>query len=104
VYVRVAGIAEGGVCVLPREVELARPVPNPFRRTARIAYALPTRAPVRLAVFDLAGREVARLVDGERPAGRHQARLDASALANGVYFCRLQAGGADRTVKLVVQR
>jgi hypothetical protein len=104
VYVRVAGIAEGGVCVLPREVELARPAPNPFSRTTRIGYALPAPAPVRLAVFDLAGREVARLVDGERPAGRHQARLDASALANGIYFCRLRAAGETRTAKLVVQR
>jgi hypothetical protein len=90
--------------VLPREVELARPAPNPFSRTTRIGYALPAPAPVRLAVFDLAGREVARLVDGERPAGRHQARLDASALANGIYFCRLRAAGETRTAKLVVQR
>jgi len=104
VYVGVAGIDEGGVRVLPLKVELAGAVPNPCRRTARIAYALPGPMRVRISVIDIAGREAAGLIDRKEPAGRHEVRIDASRFANGVYFCRLQAGGETRTQKLVVQK
>jgi hypothetical protein len=43
-------------------------------------------------VYDVLGREVARLVDAEREAGRHEATLDGSALPAGVYVVRLTAG------------
>ena len=104
VYVGVAGIDEGGVRILPLKVELAGAVPNPCRRTARIAYALSGPMRVRVSVIDIAGREAAGLIDRKEPAGRHEVRIDASRFANGVYFCRLQAGGETRTQKLVVQK
>jgi hypothetical protein len=59
---------------------------------------------VRLGVFDLLGREVAVLLDGVRPAGRHAAALDASALAPGAYVARLTVGGQAVTRRLVVAR
>ncbi len=90
--------------VLPREVELAGALPNPLRQTTEIVYALPVRTHAKLSICDIAGREVVKLADAEVPAGRHEAHLDASALPNGVYFCRLQAARETRTAKLVVQR
>ena len=57
---------------------------------------------VRLAVYDLSGRRVASLIEGERrSAGTHQVSFEASRLASGVYTCRLEAGGRTETRRLV---
>ncbi|WP_456424779.1 T9SS type A sorting domain-containing protein [Rhodocaloribacter sp.] len=67
--------------------------PEPFNPSTTISFALPEVAYVRLEVFDITGRRVAVLVDGERPAGQYAARFDASRLASGLYLYRLRAGG-----------
>ena len=84
-------------------VTLAAPAPNPVRQSARIAYALAEKGTVRLSLIDMLGREVAVLAEGPRSAGEHESRLDASALASGVYVVRLAtaAGAAVRTVTVV---
>jgi hypothetical protein len=64
--------------------------PNPFRSWTAIRYTLSRAARVRLAVYDLAGREVAVLVDGARGPGSHAVSWDARGMAAGMYFCRLQ--------------
>jgi hypothetical protein len=75
-------------------VELDAPYPNPFNPTTVIDLRLSVfGTPVRLAVYDLLGREVAVLAEGPFPAGRHQVRLDARDLASGVYLIILDAGG-----------
>lgn len=78
--------------------------PNPFATQSTLAYSLPTSGPVRMAVYDLLGRQVAVLVDGERAAGRHAATLDARPLASGAYIVRLEAGGSALTQKVFVVR
>lgn len=83
---------------------LAAPSPNPTARIARLRYALPDARPVRLAVFDVTGREVAVLVDETRAAGSHVAEWDAAAAAPGMYLVRLVAGSEQRTATVVVQR
>jgi hypothetical protein len=55
-----------------------------------------------LKVFDLLGREVATLVDGELSPGRHSVVFDAKGLASGMYFYRLQAGTYHDTKKLLL--
>jgi hypothetical protein len=67
-------------------------VPNPFNARTTIRFDLATRAGVRLSVYDVAGREVVRLVDGERPGGPNEVVFDAHGLPSGVYFYRLRAG------------
>ena len=64
--------------------------PNPFNPTTTIQYSLPATMEVRLAVFDVLGREVALLAEGTQSAGRHTATFDASHLSNGVYFYTLE--------------
>jgi hypothetical protein len=81
---------------------LAQSAPNPFRDIATIGYRLPATEHVRLTVYDVAGREVARLVDGSRPAGAHEAVLRADGLASGVYIYRLEAGGSVSERRLVL--
>lgn len=65
--------------------------PNPLRAAGEVQYALAIGSQVTLTIHDLAGREVARLVSGWRPAGPHTAAFAAGRLVAGVYFCRLEA-------------
>ena len=65
--------------------------PNPFNPTTSIGYELAAPGAVRLAVYDLLGREVALLVDAPRAAGRHRVQFDAAGLATGTYVYRLSA-------------
>ncbi|MCR4439946.1 MAG: T9SS type A sorting domain-containing protein [bacterium] len=66
--------------------------PNPFNPTTTIRFSLPQRSQVTLKVFDVLGKEVAALANGELNAGEHSVVYDAKGLPSGVYFYRLQAG------------
>ena len=83
-------------------VRLGQNQPNPFNPRTTISYDLPAAAPVRLAVYDARGRQVAVLADGLVPAGSHSLVFDASDLASGVYVYRLQAGNDVLTRQLTV--
>jgi hypothetical protein len=89
---------------LPGTFLLHQNYPNPFNPTTTIRYALPTRSQVTLTVFNPLGQRVATLVEGEREAGHHEARFDASGLATGVYLYRLQAGEFVRSRRLLFLR
>ncbi len=87
----------------PAGLVLAAPAPNPARGGVRIDYALPAAGEVRLAVYDLAGRELAVLAQGEQAAGPHQAQWTAGAVPRGgLCFVRLHFGGRTLARKLVV--
>jgi hypothetical protein len=77
--------------------------PNPFRGGAEVALTLREPSWVRLAVFDVLGREVAVLADGPMTAGTHALAFDGVRLQAGVYIVRVEAVGtvASRTVTLV---
>ena len=91
--------AEGG----PRALDLAlTSAPNPAADRARLSFSLPAAADVSLVVYDVRGREVARLADGALPAGPHQSALDTSALPSGVYLARLVADGLGAATRTVV--
>jgi hypothetical protein len=79
--------------VAGRELALSSVYPNPLARAATVRFTLGTAGPAEVAVYDLLGRRVARLAGGHLPAGEHHVRLDAAALASGVYVVRLSAGG-----------
>jgi hypothetical protein len=59
---------------------------------------------VLLKVYDRLGRAVMTLVDAQVSAGVHTTILNASSLASGVYFYRLEAGSFTQTKKLVLLR
>ncbi len=77
---------------VPSRVVLHQNYPNPFNPATTIKYELPEAAEVRLNVYDLSGRLVATLVDGQMSAGTHEVRFDATHLSSGIYFYRLQSG------------
>ncbi len=104
-----ASVTWGGVGVayntndeIPGEYAISGVQPNPFNCRAEITFTLPREGYVQLAVYDIAGREVAALSEGCYPAGTHQAVWDASKVASGVYFARLTTQGADMTKKLLL--
>jgi parallel beta helix pectate lyase-like protein/type IX secretion system substrate protein len=70
----------------PEEYEVLGGYPNPFNPQTAVPVNLPEAADVSLKVYDLLGRVVAVLADGEMPAGRHTVIFDGSRLATGVYF------------------
>ncbi|MEM9664260.1 MAG: T9SS type A sorting domain-containing protein [Bacteroidota bacterium] len=82
---------------VPTEVVLRAAYPNPFNPSTTLSFDLPASAPVRLAVYDLLGREVAVLVDGVRAAGTHTVTVDAAAWTSGLYLYRLSTAGQVRT-------
>ncbi len=74
---------------LPALVDLHQNYPNPFNPSTTIRFSLPRREYVTLKVFDVLGREVTTLVDGELNAGEHTVVFNAKDLPRGVYFYRL---------------
>jgi hypothetical protein len=89
---------------LPSEMTLLPAYPNPSAGRVTLPFALPEAQPVRLAVYDVLGREVAVLVDGEVEAGRHEAVLGAAALPSGVYVVQMTAGERTLTQRLTLVR
>jgi hypothetical protein len=87
---------------LPSSWTLEQNFPNPFNPSTTIRFTLPFRSPVRLAVYDLLGREVTVLTEGEFPPGSHAVWWDASAISSGVYFYRLSAGNTSATRSMVL--
>lgn len=88
---------------------LSAPVPNPMRGETSIAFALPRAGQVSLRVFDVRGRLVRTLVNGDAAAGEGmvvwQGRDDRGhQLADGVYFCRLEHEAGTLTQKLLLVR
>ena len=75
--------------IIPNTIILFSPHPNPFNAFTAISYQLLAISYVNLTIYDIAGREVTRLVDGMKPAGSHQVIFDAEGLTSGVYFARL---------------
>ena len=77
---------------MPREINLSQNYPNPFNPYTTFQFGLPAENHVELAVYDITGRVVARLADSQFSAGYHTISFDASSLASGVYFYRLNTG------------
>ncbi len=82
---------------IPQTLVLNANYPNPFNPTTAIRFDLPQAGTVQLLVYDLAGREVARLVDQPLPAGTHQVTFDATGLPSGTYLYRLRTNTAELT-------
>ncbi len=83
--------------VLPAQFTLAAPWPNPFNSTTRLRYSLPHAGEVRLAVYDILGREVRELANATQQAGQYEVHWDGCSdagigVASGVYFVRAELG------------
>ena len=99
------GVESGGDAI-PKVFAARLAGPNPFRSSTAIHFELPEARRVSLVVFGVDGRVAARVLDGERGAGRHKvfwdgAGSDGRALPAGMYFARLTAGPSRSTFRIV---
>lgn len=78
--------------------------PNPFSSLTTISYDLPVSGHVSLIVYNLLGEEVIRLVDRKQSAGRHDLTFDASDLAGGIYYYKLNQAGRIFVKKMLLVR
>ncbi len=78
--------------------------PNPFNPTTSIQYQVSGISQVSLKIYDLLGREVATLVNEQKPAGTYEVTFDASGLSSGVYYYKIAAGDYSETKKMVLLR
>lgn len=99
-FVATVGVEPGAPAAA--QLELYRPTPNPFTRSTTIRYRLGAAGRARITVFDLAGREVARLADADQPAGVHEVSFAARGLATGIYHVRLESNGSAATRRCVL--
>lgn len=75
---------------------------NPFNPETKLIYSLPEAGEVSLVVYDLRGREIARLAEGWFSAGIHQTSFNGRELSSGVYFAMLEAGSVKQVEKLLL--
>jgi len=88
----------------PSEIQLCSNFPNPFNPSTMIVFYLPRNEHVTLKVYDITGRTIETLVEGEVPSGEHRLQWSAEGLAGGVYLCRMTAKGSSQTIKLLYQK
>jgi hypothetical protein len=89
---------------LPAHTGLDQNFPNPFNPSTTITFQLVRYGSVTIRVYDLLGREVKTLVNGNLEPGYHEVVFDATGLASGVYFYRLNAGNSSMVKKLLLLR
>jgi len=89
---------------IPKQFALEQNYPNPFNPTTSLEYTLPSNQFIHLVVYDVLGREVAVLADGYKTAGRYSLSFNASSLASGIYFYRIQAGKFLDVKKMILAR
>jgi hypothetical protein len=81
---------------IPNDFHLSQNYPNPFNPTTKIKFTIPSNiksetSSVRLKVYDVLGNEIAILINEDKSAGSYEIEFNASSLASGIYFYRIQA-------------
>lgn len=105
-YLRVIGPSTVGISTtngeVPTTYALGQNYPNPFNPSTNINFSLPVSGLAKLVVFDVSGKVVATILNGEKAAGNYTADFDASRLSSGVYFYRLESGSYSETKKMLL--
>lgn len=86
----------------PDKFELAQNYPNPFNPVTLIKYSLAAKSKVELKIYNILGKEVAKLVNEIQDAGSYEVRFNAANLSSGVYFYELNAGSFNSKKKMVL--
>jgi hypothetical protein len=87
---------------IPSEFKLHDNFPNPFNPSTTIKYDIPKSSFVKLAVYDITGKEVALLVNNNLQAGKYEVKWNGANQSSGVYFVRIEAGSFSRNVRMVL--
>ena len=86
----------------PLKYELSQNYPNPFNPTTNIKYQIAVSGFVTLKVYDILGKEVAKLVSENQKAGNHEVTFDASGIPSGVYLYKITSGNYTETKKMIL--
>ncbi|MFH1011348.1 MAG: C25 family cysteine peptidase [bacterium] len=98
----ISGLDDEAIPEFPGDFVLEQNWPNPFNSETSFRYGLPSRTWVRVAVYDILGREVAVLVNEERQAGFYEARWRPKEAPTGLYFARISAGSTQQVRKMLL--
>jgi hypothetical protein len=91
-----------GATALPETFSLDRAYPNPFNPVTTLRFALPIETQVSIQIYNLQGRQVISLVDGNIGAGYHSVVWNADSHSSGMYFVKMIAGEYIDTHKLML--
>ncbi len=88
-------VVEAELNFIPKEYSLSQNYPNPFNPATTINYQLPANNFVTLKVYDVLGREVTTLVNGQQNAGVYKVSFDGAKYSSGVYMYKIDAVAND---------
>lgn len=86
----------------PSEFSLYQNYPNPFNPSTNISFYLPSASDIQLRIYDITGRLVTELLNEKRNAGSHSLQFNASQLATGIYFYKLETEAFTSTRKMML--
>jgi len=89
------------VNLVTKDFKLYQNHPNPFNPTTRIKFSVPERNNVNIKIFNMIGQEIQEIVNQEYEAGNYNVEFNASNLASGVYFYRIQSGNFVESKKMI---
>lgn len=89
---------------LPKQFELKQNYPNPFNPTTTIEFSIPAATQVSVKIYDLLGKEVATLFNGNKPAGKYKVNWNANGAASGIYFYKIETPNYTQTKKMVLMK
>lgn len=98
----ITGTGSNNIASIPGEYTLAQNYPNPFNPTTNIKYSIPTSGIVSLNIYDVSGREVAKLVNEFKTAGEYTVQFNGANLSSGTYFYRIQSDNFVMTKKMML--
>ncbi|MFZ4619284.1 MAG: T9SS type A sorting domain-containing protein [Bacteroidota bacterium] len=98
----VTGLKEIASAAVPASIELMQNYPNPFNPSTSIRFALPSAQYAAVKVYDLLGRQIVTLADGNFSAGTHEVTLNGTALSSGSYFYTLETGNRREIKRMVL--
>jgi hypothetical protein len=87
---------------VPTNYLLNQNYPNPFNPVTKISFSISKAGIVSLKIYDILGREIAKLVNENKPAGNYIVDFDASNLSSGIYFYKLEVNGFKDVKKMTV--
>jgi predicted phosphodiesterase len=90
--------------ITKNEFVLNQNYPNPFNPSTKISYSLFSNSFVRIAIYDITGKEIKVLVNGNLDAGMYETEFNASDYPSGVYYYRLTSEGKSETKKMLLIR
>jgi hypothetical protein len=95
---------KGGSELIPKEYLIIQNYPNPFNPSTTINYEVPQSEHIQIQIYDIRGRIIETLVNQEQSSGKYGIQWDASAVPSGLYFCKINAGKFEQTIKMMLVR